>query len=288
MHAGSDRWRMRLHTLQQNMNNRLFSILVFVLLGCCAASAQTPQFVPFSAAEPVLNTYLSSLPAELKPSGKLTAAAWDNWIRTQDKDIRARIEEGEENTLTNLLRLGVTYTKEPRISYEYLAEYGHSSFVDGVADKRANDLIKALSAPHPSEGMQEMKALLEKKGYSLKSPEDQKKVKAYLLANLARLRDDVARDAQTAKTNKYQAFKDRGISTDSNLYPDYTIRASPAAHDGPGFAEAGQRASHRDRGTRSGLREQEIRLGLLPTTDDSALCRDRHAGASGTRRSGQD
>src|SRR5271166_3228868 len=206
------------------MMNRLAKVaLAFYAVIVSTAVAQSPQFVPFSAAEPVLNTYLSSLPAELKPSGKPTSAAWDSWVRAQDKDIRLRIEQGEENTLTNLLRLGVTYTKEPRISYEYLAEYGKSNFVNGIVDRRANDLIRALSAPHPSEGMQEMKALLEKKGYSLKTPEDQKKVKAYLLANLARLRDDVARDAQTAKTNKYQAFKDRGISTDSNLYPDYII-----------------------------------------------------------------
>jgi len=202
---------------------RVLHLLLLCLITQCAVTAQTPQFVPFSAAKPVLDTYLSSLPPELKPSGQPTAAAWDQWVRSQDKDIRVRIEEGEENTLTNLLRLGITYTKEARITYDYLAKYGHSSFVDSIADKRANDLIHALSAPHPREGMLEMKALLEKKGYGLKTAEDQKKVKAYLLGNLARLRDDVERDKQQAKSNKYQAFKDRGISTDSNLYPDYTI-----------------------------------------------------------------
>ena len=204
----------------------IFSLVALLLLHCLAstaARAQTPQFIPFSAAQPILNAYLGSLPAELKPGGQPTAAAWDKWVRDQDKDIRVRIEQGEENTLTNLLRLGVTYTKEPRIDYEYLAKYGHSSFVDNIADKRTNDLVRALTAPHLNEGMLEMKALLEKKGYSLKTPDDQKKVKAYLLANLARLRDDVDRDRQQAKNNKYQAFKDRGISTDSNLYPDYTI-----------------------------------------------------------------
>ena len=171
----------------------------------------------------MLDAYIKSLPAELKPGGHLSAAAWDKWVRDQDKTIRDRIEEGEENTLTNLLRLGVTYTKEPRIDYSYLAQYGSSSFVNSLADKRANDLIRALTAPHPAQGMLEMRALLEKKGYSLKTPADQAKVKAYLLANLARLRDDVARDAREAKINKFQSFKDRGISTDSNLYPDYTI-----------------------------------------------------------------
>ena len=198
-------------------------LLVFCVAALGSTAAQTPQFTSFSAAQPVLNAYQSSLPPALKPSGKPTAAAWDAWVRSQDKEIRVRIEQGEENTLTNLLRLGVTYTQQPEITYERLAQYGHSSFVDSIADKRANDLIKALSAPHPNEGMMEMRALLEKKGYSLKTPADQARVKAYLLANLARLRDDVARDQQNAKNNKYQAFKDRGISTDSNLYPDYTI-----------------------------------------------------------------
>ena len=196
-------------------------LFLFCSLTFCRALAQTPQFVSFSSAQPVLEAMRSSLPPELKAS--LTAAAWDKWVRTEDKEIRSRIEEGEENTLTNLLRMGVTFTKEPPITYEGLGEYGRSTAINSIADKRANDLVRALAAPHPSEGMLEMRALLERKGFSLKTPEAQKKVKAYLLANLARWRDDVARARAQAKTNPYQAFKDRGISTDSNLYPDYTI-----------------------------------------------------------------
>jgi hypothetical protein len=196
-------------------------LFLFCSLTFCPALAQTPQFVSFSSAQPVLQAMRSSLPPELKAS--LTAAAWDKWVRTEDKEIRSRIDEGEENTLTNLLRMGITYTKEPPITYEDLGDYGRSTAINSIADRRANDLVRALAAPHPSEGMLEMRALLERKGFSLKTPEGQKKVKAYLLANLARWRDDVARARAQAKTNPYQAFKDRGISTDSNLYPDYTI-----------------------------------------------------------------
>lgn len=46
---------------------------------------------------------------------------------------------------------------------------------------------------------------------------------SYMPANLARLRDDVAKAQAEIKTNRYEAFKDRGLSTDSDLYPDYTI-----------------------------------------------------------------
>ncbi len=199
------------------------SLLLAILLFAGHLGAQTPQFVSFSAADPVLTAYDSTLPAELKPNGQPTAAAWDKWIHSQDKEIRVRVEAGEENTLTNLLRLGVTYTSQPRIEYNDLAQFGHSKYVDDIANKRADDLVKALSAPHPSQGMLEMKALLEKKGYSLKTPAEQQKVKTYILSLLGRLRDDVEHDKQLAKVNRYQAFQDRGISTDSNLYPDYAI-----------------------------------------------------------------
>lgn len=219
------RKKIGIHKLAMGFCQRFLLILLFVssLIPFTSSVAQTPQFLPFSAAQPILKAYDNSLPAELKPSGQPTATAWDKWVRDQDKDIRVRIDQGEENTITNLLRLGVTFTKEPRLNYSDLAQYGSSKSVDSIADKRANDLIRALAAPHPSQGMLEMRGLLEKKGYNLKTPAGQAKVKVYLLANLARLRDDVAHDAREAKVNKYQAFKDRGISTDSNLYPDYTI-----------------------------------------------------------------
>ncbi len=192
-----------------------------------ALFAQAPQYVPFSAAQPILNTYLSSLPAELKPAGRPTAPAWDAWVRRNDQEIRTRLERGEEDTLTNLLRLGVTYTKQERISYTSLERFGKDKYVDSLADKRADDLIRALASPNANQGMQEMRSFLEKQGFNLKTPEGQKKVKAYVLANLARMRDEVIRaEAELYKkkdADLSQQFKDRGISTDSNLYPDYTI-----------------------------------------------------------------
>lgn len=195
------------------------------ILSLSSAMAQKPQFLPFSEAQPVLNAYSSTLPAELKQP---TAAAWDKWVRNQDFQIRTRLERGQEDTLTNLLRLGVTYTKEERISYTYLERFGKDKYVDSLVNKRADDLIRALTAPHPSEGMAEMRGFLEKQNFNLKTPDGQKRVKAYLLANLGRMRDEVIRAEGELYKNKNanlsQQFKDRGISTDSNLYPDYMIQ----------------------------------------------------------------
>jgi len=201
-------------------------LFLFCFLTLCQALAQTPQFVPFASAQPVLSAMRDSLPPELKTSGPVTAEAWNKWVRDRDLEIRGRIEGGEAETLTNLLRLGVTYTKEPRISFPDLQQYGKDKAVDSIANKRADDLVRALAAPHPSEGMLEMRLFLEKKGFNLTTPDGRKKIKAYLLANLAHQRDDVTKwvaELSAKKISIYQGFKDRGISTDSNLYPDYTI-----------------------------------------------------------------
>ena len=117
---------------------KTLGLAAFCLVTFCLAAAQTPQFVSFSSAQPVLEAMRSQLPPELKTS--LNATTWDKWVRTEDKEIRSRIEEGEENTLTNLLRMGVTFTTEPAITYEDLDEFGRSKAVDAIADRRANDL----------------------------------------------------------------------------------------------------------------------------------------------------
>jgi hypothetical protein len=201
-------------------------VFLFCLLTLCAALAQTPQFVPFQSAQPVLTAMRDALPPELKTTNPVTADAWNKWVRDRDKEIRGRIEGGEAETLTNLLRLGVTYTKEPRISFADLQNYGKNREVDSLAEKRADDLIRALAGARLSEGMLEMRVFLEKKGFSPATPDGRKKIKAYLLANLAHQRDDVNKwvaELSAKKISIYQGFKDRGISTDSNLYPDYTI-----------------------------------------------------------------
>src|ERR1039458_850859 len=118
--------------------SKTLGVFLFCLLTLGAALAQTPQFVPFASAQPVLSAMRDALPPELKTSGPVTADAWNKWVRDRDKEIRARIEGGEAETLTNLLRLGVTYTKEPRISFVDLQNYGKNRTVDSLAEKRAD------------------------------------------------------------------------------------------------------------------------------------------------------
>ena len=176
------------------------------------------------AGRPVLQAMGSSDGAH--PSPNIGSQDWIAWLQKSDAQVRQRLDTGEEDSLTNLLRFGVTYTKEYRIDDEYLVLYGQSSLVNAFADNRANDLIKALSAPTGNQGFAEMRALVEKKGFSLSSPAGRKKLKAYLLANLARMQKEFLQAREEAKANRNQMFQNRGISLDSNLWPDYDLDLS--------------------------------------------------------------
>jgi len=210
--------------------NLLSVILILVIVSIAPSIlAQTPkaEFMSFESAQPVLTQMKDSLPAELKGKGKLDAKTWASWVEQRDAGIRRRLETGEEDTLTNLLRFGVTFTKEYPIDRDYLGRYGHSTLVDSFAEHRAEDLVRALASPTSNEGMQHMRVLLEKKGFSFKTPRERARLKKYLLANLARMRDEFIRfTEQLEKGNLSEAshlYAERGISLDSNLWPDFAL-----------------------------------------------------------------
>jgi hypothetical protein len=187
-------------------------------------SVAAAEFMSLDAAQPVIRALPDALPPDLHTAHPVDAAAWNAWVRKSDREVRERLVRGEEDTLTNLLRFGVTFTKEYRIDDEYLARYGQSTLVNTFAEKRARDLVRALAAPHPGEGLLRMRAFLESKGFSFGTQAQQARVRRYLLGNLARMRDEFLRyRSQKKDDTRFQLFKDRGISLDTNLWPDFLI-----------------------------------------------------------------
>jgi len=204
--------------------NRLSSALILAFLAfvpAVSAQAPTPEFLPLDSAQPVLQK--TRCTGSSCPAPGISPADWIAWLQKSDAQIRQRLDAGEEDSLTNLLRFGVTYTSEYRIDDEYLVLYGQSSLVNAFAENRANDLIAALAAPNANQGFVEMRAFVEKKGYSLKNPAGRAKLKAYLLANLVRMQKEFLHLREQARTNRSQEFEQRGISLDSNLWPDYDL-----------------------------------------------------------------
>src|SRR6185436_12298965 len=92
----------------------------------------------------VLEAMEEQLPPALK---KLDAGAWDSWSRRQDSDIRARLEQGEVDSMINLLLFGTSFTRRPRIQFESLGEATRS----GLLRSRVDDLVQGVRLPRNNE-----------------------------------------------------------------------------------------------------------------------------------------
>ena len=64
---------------------------------------------------PILTELRGKLPPELNT---LTAAqlesAWPGWIARHDQQVRARLEQGDEDTIVNWMLFGTSFTSRPR------------------------------------------------------------------------------------------------------------------------------------------------------------------------------
>jgi hypothetical protein len=197
-----------------------------------------PQLVTLEQAQPVLEAFRKDLPAGLKGhSANDLKAVWPSWVSKRDQEVRARLDQGEEDTITNLLRFGVTYTQQPRIDWPSLFKYGQSVGVDFWVQTRADDLVRALANPGKNEHMHAARSFLEKKGFGFKTASQRSRVKDYLLANLARMQKEFAGYQEQLRTlraaNKLNEakmleldshlFANRGISLDTNIRPNFAV-----------------------------------------------------------------
>ena len=96
---------------------------ILAIGGICFAilleAAAEKSLAPFDAVRPVLEAMQAELPPALNNPGK---ASWNSWSRRQDTEIRTRLEQGEVDSMINLLLFGNSLTKRPRIQFESLAE----------------------------------------------------------------------------------------------------------------------------------------------------------------------
>ncbi len=213
------------------------ALITLVLFSGASACAQTSPFVSFEQAQPALNAYHGNLPAGL--SGLSTAAIeqkWNAWVRGREKEVRSRLQQGEEDTITNFLRYGVTYTKQPRLDWPLLYQYGHDPAATALAEKRADDLVRGLATPGSNDHLIVARAFVLKQGYSPDSANGRAALKKYLLANLARMQKEYLGyleekkqlesgphdEAKWLELNSH-LYANRGISLDTDIRPNYAI-----------------------------------------------------------------
>ena len=205
--------------------------LVCVAVGVLAAER---AFTSYASAKAVLNQPGELLPAELRNP---TEAKWRAWTQQQDKAIRARLQQGDLDSMVNLLLYGTSFTKQPRIKVEAFTEASKA----GVLRARVDDLVAGLRSPEDNERLIFLNGLLRTQGID---PSSAGETGVFIYNNLQRVLQEMgtlAKRSEEAKRLIQPAqpdavadpaaifnwrpglLRDRGVSLDTGIFPNFSI-----------------------------------------------------------------
>ena len=144
------------------------------------------------------------------------------WAQQQDKTIRARLEQGDLDSMANLVLFGTSFTRQPRVVVERLSEASKS----GIVRARVDDLVAGLRNPGDNERLIFLLDLLRKKGIDPEAPGAGKFVYDNLLRALQERRTLAQRAAEAKPSSvldRSSLFHDRGLSLDTSILPDFSL-----------------------------------------------------------------
>jgi hypothetical protein len=226
--------------------------------GLAAAPAIAPaRFVRFSEARSILTELAGRLPPELNSlTPEQREAAWPGWLAAHDRDIRARLDQGDEDTIVNWMLFGTSFTSRPRAVLGAV-ESGAAGDQELVLRRtialiqgRLDDLVNALAAPGTDERRLFARALLQRKGLRFTTAADRQAVGDHLLGALMRvgaeqeqIDQELAatsdRDAMTEFVRRSRLFRTRGLSLDTSLVANYAVEQTLTAMKARGLLAPG-------------------------------------------------
>ena len=216
---------------------KLFALALALVLVPLALGAQgSAEFIPYADAKPIFAVLREELlPPEfrgLTPAQR--EAAWPDWVRRRDAAIRARVADGDEDSIINLLQFGTTFTTQPRITEQQLAGVvmrkagSPDVFVPSpVLRARIDDFIAALAAPGTSERLVFARKVVERRGISPSTEDGRGRLRRYLEERTAlvgsAVHAPVLHDPATGLADQITIFRDRGLASDTLLWINFAI-----------------------------------------------------------------
>ncbi len=183
------------------------------------------RFLKFEEVEETLQLFAGS---GLPGSEIADPEAWERWIRSQDQQVRARIDRGVEDSISNLILYGISYTNLPRLESTEKA-LTESGGLTAEARARVKALIAALEAVSRSERVQFVRQFLTRKGIA------SHRIETFLTENLERFANEQrgyqekldeagkAADQMEVLLTRGTLYQSRGLSVDTSLLPNYAL-----------------------------------------------------------------
>jgi hypothetical protein len=210
-----------------------------------------PRYVTAAEAGAVLQRY-PFLPASLRTgTPSVRAAEVTAWISARDKEIRARVIQGEEDALVPWLLFGTSFTRAPRLTRAFFEEQAQPINVASQAEareraftvvfeRRIDDLIGMLAGDANNARLTWARATLQQAGVN---PRDRPATARYLVETFARVTREsealaaalTGRDAgAAAPRERAHVFAARGLAVDTGWTANFAVSealAGPAVRD---------------------------------------------------------
>jgi hypothetical protein len=245
-----ERWFVILPVVWKPRNRLAYITILIAALPLIAQSPSgTVGFMPYSDAKPILEALEEALPPELRDiPAKKREAAWIDWAKSRDTQIRARLARGDEDTVVNFLLFGTSFTHQPRLRPELLRrlrdmEQEVSSkqtelSIPQLLRVRTQDLLISIKSRRGNERLAFARRVLARRGFGIRTPAERVRAAQFLEGRLmTMLKEEItyAEMIQSARqlgnateelAERSTLFRDRGLSLDTSWRPDFAIEES--------------------------------------------------------------
>jgi len=196
------------------------------------------SFTAYEDVREVLASLGDAIPPELKSSGVTTPRqAWPGWVAGHDREIRTRLQRGDDDTVVHWLLFGTSFTREPSALLE--SSVNTAKFRQ-LTSRRIKDLISVLALADQDERNVFVRRLLQSEGYGFKTAEERTQIERRLQSEVDRVvaerqqyqlrLAEALRSSDIAEkvTGESRLFRDRGLSLDTSIMPGFSIEQALA------------------------------------------------------------
>lgn len=183
------------------------------------------RYLRFEEVQETLGLYADS---GLPGAGIKEISAWSQWIRAGDAEVRARIDRGTEDSISNFILYGTSFTALPRVeSVEYAAS--ETGEFTSTTSARIHALAAALPSGARNERVRIVHEFLARKGIAKNSlepffAENLRRFIAEQAAFQEKLKDaENTGDPAAVFLARGTLFETRGLSVDTSLLPNFAI-----------------------------------------------------------------
>ena len=205
--------------------------LVLAALLATGVSIVAQQRITFDEARPVFDALGANLPAEFRDRPlQVVRGEWGDWLARHDRDVRARLARGDEDSVVNFWLYGTSFTTHPPAAATRTA----AASADDLTARRLDDFLDGVRAPGANERLRFARELLVARQADPSTTEGRAAARTWLLETRRRMIDEFAATDRAlaaagragggaATTAAATVFRARGLSTDTSILSGYSV-----------------------------------------------------------------